>query len=333
MIKRILILEKNCSFIIQKLKKKGFICDENYYDSTDKINLSLYDGIILRSRLKIDNEFIKKAINLKFIARIGSGIENIDKYYAFKRGITLISSPEGNKDSVAEHAIGMLLCAMNHIIVSNQQIKKGIWNRENNRGMEIMKKTIGIIGYGNTGKSLAKKLSGFDTSILCYDTLPNVGDIYANQVDMSTIFQKSDVISLHVPYTKKTKGMINYNFIQKFYKPFYFINTSRGECVITNHLVKALKNGKIYAACLDVLEYENLLYENIFHYNQNNKQSKTFFDLIYSEKVILTPHIAGWTKESKSKMDEIIIEKIILLNQQLNSKKIMQNLNDSDSDN
>ncbi|WP_185872514.1 2-hydroxyacid dehydrogenase [Blattabacterium cuenoti] len=317
MIKRILILEKNHPFIIYTLKKKGFICDENYHDSYDKMNLSIYDGIVLRSRLKIDNKFIKKAKNLKFIARIGSGTENIDKDYAFKKGITLISSPEGNKDAVAEHAIGMLLCLMNHIIRSNHQIQKGKWYREKNRGKEIMKKTIGIIGYGNTGKSFAKKLSGFNAKILCYDILPNIGDTYAKQVHMNKIFQKSDVISLHVPYTKKTKGMINYNFIKRFSKPFYLINTSRGGCIITNHLVKALKNGKIYGACLDVLEYENSSFENIFN---KNTLPKSFFYLIHSDQVILTPHIAGWTKESKYKMDKKIVEKIILLNKKLNLK-------------
>ncbi len=312
MIKKILILDKNHPFIIYKLKKKGFICDENYEDTTDKINLSAYDGVILKSRLKIDKEFIEKAKNLKFIARIGSGTENIDKDHIIKKGITLISSPEGNKDAVAEHAIGMLLCMMNHIIHSHQQIITGKWSRETNRGIEIMGKTIGIIGYGNTGKSFSKKLSGFDAKILCYDILPEVGDFYAKQVNMSTIFKKSDIISIHVPYTKKTKGMINYDFIKKFYKPFYLINTSRGGCLITNHLVKALKNGKIHGACLDVLEYENFFSSNIF---VNKKFHKSFLYLIHSNKVLFTPHIAGWTKESKFKMDKKIVEKIIFLNQ------------------
>ncbi|BAR92098.1 2-hydroxyacid dehydrogenase [Blattabacterium cuenoti] len=312
MIKKILILDKNHPFIIYKLKKKGFICDENYNDPTNQINLSTYDGVILRSRLKIDKEFIEKAKNLKFIARIGSGTENIDKDHAIKKGITLISSPEGNKDAVAEHAIGMLLCMMNHMIHSHQQIITGKWSRETNRGIEIMGKTIGIIGYGNTGKSFAKKLSGFDAKILCYDILPKVGDVYAKQVNMSTIFKKSDVISLHVPYTKRTKGMINYDFIKRFYKPFYLINTSRGGCLITSHLAKALKNGKIYGACLDVLEYENFSFNHIF---LNQKFHKSFLYLIHSNKVIFTPHIAGWTKESKFKMDKKIVEKIIFLNQ------------------
>ncbi|WP_185860496.1 2-hydroxyacid dehydrogenase [Blattabacterium cuenoti] len=316
MIKKILILDQNHPFIIYKLKKEGFICDENYKDSTDIIDISSYDGVILRSRLKIDKKFIKKATNLKFIARIGSGTENIDKDYAVKKGIIIISSPEGNKDAVAEHAIGMLLCIMNYIIRSHQQIiTRGKWNREINRGIEIMGKTIGVIGYGNTGKAFAKKLSGFDAKILCYDILPKVGDVYAKQVNMNSIFTKSDIVSLHVPYTKETKGMINYNFIKKFCKPFYLINTSRGGCVITSHLAKALKNGKIYGACLDVLEYENFSFNNIFHYY---KLPKSFLYLIHSKKVIFTPHIAGWTKESKYKMDQKIVEKIIFLSQKLN---------------
>ncbi|AWU43713.1 hydroxyacid dehydrogenase [Blattabacterium sp. (Cryptocercus kyebangensis)] len=321
MIKKILILDKNHPFIIYKLRKEGFICNENYYDPIEKIIkiISLYDGIILRSRLKIDKEFIKKAKNLKFIARVGSGTENIDQNYAFKNGVTLISSPKGNKDAVAEHAIAMLLSMMNHIIRSNQEIRKGKWNRESNRGIEIMGKTIGIIGYGNTGKAFAKKISGFEPTIFCYDILPKVGDIYAEQVDMKTIFMKSDIISLHVPYTKDTKGMVNEIFIKKFFKPFYFINTSRGGCVLTEHLVTALKNGKIYGACLDVLEYEKYSFEHFFYHR---KLPKNFFYLIYSDKVILTPHIAGWTKESKYKMEKEIVEKIIFLKKSLYNSSI-----------
>ncbi|WP_185857739.1 NAD(P)-dependent oxidoreductase [Blattabacterium cuenoti] len=316
MIKKILILDKNHPFIIYKLKKEGFICDENYNDAEDRIDLSRYHGIILRSRLKIDKKFIERAKKLKFIARIGSGTENIDIDYAIKKGIILISSPKGNKDAVAEHAIGMLLCLMNCIVRSHQQIiTKGKWNREINRGIEIMGKTIGIIGYGNTGKAFAKKLSGFNVQTLCYDILPDIGDIYAKQVNINTIFKKSDIISLHVPYTQKTKGMINYNFIKKFCKPFYLINTSRGGCLIINHLAEALKNGKICGACLDVLEYENSSFNKIFH---NHKLYKSFFYLIHSNKVIFTPHIAGWTKESKYKMDKEIVEKIIFLNQKFN---------------
>jgi Phosphoglycerate dehydrogenase and related dehydrogenases len=313
MIKKIIILDRNHPFIIYKLKKEGFICDENYNDSIDKINISVYDGVILRSRLKINKKFIRKAKNLKFIARIGSGTENIDKDYATKKGITLISSPEGNKDAVAEHAIGMLLCMMNHIIYSHIQITNGKWSRESNRGSEIMGKTIGIIGYGNTGKAFAKKLSSFDAKILCYDILPKVGDIYAKQVNINTIFKKSDIISLHVPYTEKTKGIINYDFIKKFCKPFYLINTSRGKCVITSHLVEALKNGKISGACLDVLEYENFSFNKISKFT-----TKNFSYLIHSKKVIFTPHVAGWTKESKYKMDKKIVEKIIFLKKKLN---------------
>ncbi|WP_185878222.1 NAD(P)-dependent oxidoreductase [Blattabacterium cuenoti] len=312
MIKRILILDKDHPYIIYKLRKEGFICDENYSDPIEKIIkiIFLYDGIILRSRFKLNKNLLKAAKKLRFIARIGSGVENIDKDYAYKNRITLISTPEGNRDSVAEHAIAMLLSIMNHLFISNQEIKKGKWNRESNRGREIKGKTVGIIGYGYTGKAFAKKLSGFEATILCYDILPKVGDIYAQQVDMNTIFLKSDIISLHVPYTRKTKGMINEHFIKNFSKPFYFINTSRGGCVLTDHLVKALKNGKICGACLDVIEYEKCSFENFFYHR---KIPKNFFYLIHSKKVILTPHIAGWTKESKYKMAQIIVKKIISL--------------------
>ncbi|WP_185866365.1 2-hydroxyacid dehydrogenase [Blattabacterium cuenoti] len=312
MIKRILILDKDHPYIIYKLRKEGFICDENYSDPLEEIIkfISLYDGIILRSRLKLNKNVLKAAKKLRFIARIGSGVENIDEDYVHKKRITLISTPEGNRDSVAEHAIAMLLSIMNHLFISNQEIRKGKWNRESNRGREIKGKTIGIIGYGNTGKAFAKKLSGFEVTILCYDILPKIGDIYAKQVDMKTIFMKSDIISLHVPYTNKTKGMINEHFIKNFSKPFYFINTSRGGCVLTDHLVKALKNGKIHGACLDVIEYEKCSFENFFYHR---KFPKNFFYLLHSKNVILTPHIAGWTKESKYKMAQIIVKKILCL--------------------
>ncbi|WP_185850780.1 NAD(P)-dependent oxidoreductase [Blattabacterium cuenoti] len=307
--KRILILDKIHPFILKKLRINGFFCNEKYSESEEEIKKTIfsYNGIILKSRLKIDKNFLNKAMNLKFIARVGSGIENIDQEYAYKKNIKLITSPEGNKDSVAEHAIGMLLSIMNHICISNEEIRKGKWNRELNKGKEIKGKTIGIIGYGNTGKAFAKKISSFNAKILCYDILPNKGDQNAIQVDINKIYKESDIISLHIPYTRNTKGMINENFIKNFKKPFYLINTSRGKCVFIDHLINAIKYGKILGACLDVIDYESNLFENLF---RNKKFSKKFYNFLQSKNIILTPHIAGLTKESERKMANIIVKKI-----------------------
>lgn len=320
MIKKILFLSKDHPFISYKLKKEGFICnfnDKKYFNDKKNINeISLYDGIIVKND-KIEKKVLKNMKNIKFIARIGSGTENIDKEYLSKRKISLINSPEGNKDSVAEHAIGMLLSITNNISSSYQEIRKGKWRRKKNKGLEIMGKTIGIIGYGNTGKSFAKKLSNFDVKkIIFYDIIDGIDDKYAKQVNLETIFSQSDIISLHVPYNKKTKGIINYNFINRFNKSFYLINTSRGKCIVTNDLVKALKYGKIRGACLDVLEYENCSFNRII-FNKKKSVYKDFLYLIRSNKVIITPHIAGLTKESKYKMEKIIVNKIIMLNNKL----------------
>ena len=304
---KILHLDTTHPFLGKELEKIGFT---NYYDfKTIKSELKISDffGIIIRSRISIDKDFIDKCKNLKFIARIGSGIENIDVDYAKQKGIQIISTPEGNSNAVGEHALGMLLSILNNINSSNSEVKKGIWNRESNRGIELKNKTVGLIGYGNTGKSFAKKLIGFDVNTIFYDIKKIEKDNYANPVSLNYLKDNSDIISLHVSMTEESIGLINKNFIESCAKPFWLINTSRGSCIIINDLVKGLKDGKVLGAGLDVIAFEKKSFEKLT-VNENDQSNLNYLNS--SNNVILTPHIAGWTQESKIRLVKIALEKI-----------------------
>lgn len=304
---KILHLDTTHPFLGKELEKIGFT---NYYDfKTIKSELKISDffGIIIRSRISIDKNFIDKCKNLKFIARIGSGIENIDVDYAKQKGIQIISTPEGNSNAVGEHALGMLLSILNNINSSNSEVKKGIWNRESNRGIELKNKTVGLIGYGNTGKSFAKKLNGFDVNTIFYDVKKIKKDDYANPVSLNYLKDNSDIISLHVSMTEESIGLINKNFIESCAKPFWLINTSRGSCIIINDLVKGLKDGKVLGAGLDVIAFEKKSFEKLT-VNENDQSNLNYLNS--SNNVILTPHIAGWTQESKIGLVKIALEKI-----------------------
>ena len=304
---KILHLDTTHPFLGKELEKIGFT---NYYDfKTIKSELKISDffGIIIRSRISIDKDFIDKCKNLKFIARIGSGIENIDVDYAKQKGIQVISTPEGNSNAVGEHALGMLLSILNNINSSNTEVKKGIWNRESNRGIELNNKTVGLIGYGNTGKSFAKKLIGFDVNTIYYDIKKIEKDNYANPVSLNYLKDNSDIISLHVSMTEESIGLINKNFIESCAKPFWLINTSRGSCIIINDLVKGLKDGKVLGAGLDVIAFEKKSFEKLT-VNENDQSNLNYLNS--SNNVILTPHIAGWTQESKIGLVKIALEKI-----------------------
>lgn len=306
---KILHLDTNHPLLIAQLGEHGFENHEDYHSSKSEIEQKIhqYDGIVLRSRFAIDRIFIDKATHLKFIARVGAGLENIDVQYAQNKGIQLISSPEGNRNAVGEHTLAMLLALLNNLKKSDNEIKIGKWLREENRGFELDYMTVGIIGYGNMGKSFAKKLRGFDCSVVCYDILPHVGDINAKQVSLEEFFEVVDVVSLHTPQTPQTTGMINTEFISKFKKPFWFLNTARGKSVITADLVQALKQNKILGAGLDVLEYEKSSFEDFF----TSDLPSDFQYLLQAPQVILTPHIAGWTIESKTKLAQVIVDKIV----------------------
>ena len=304
---KILLLDKNHPLITEQLSEKGFVLEEDFSSSYEQVleKIHLYEGIIIRSRIPLDAHFLEKAKNLKFIARVGAGMENIDITKAQELGIKLINSPEGNKDAVAEHVIGTLLALINRLFISSNEVKKGIWLREENRGEEILGKTFGIIGYGNMGKAVAKRLSGFGCKTIFYDIKPNLSDEFATQVSLQELQENADILSLHTPLTEDTLYMIDEEFISKMKKNFYFINTARGKNLETSALVNALKSGKIKGACLDVLEYEKTSFENLETKNEDLEY------LLNSEKAIITPHIAGWTHESKIKLAQVIVDKIL----------------------
>lgn len=306
---KILHLDTNHPLLLSELKAAGFTNVEAYDASKEAIEKVIheYDGIVIRSRFKIDKPFLDAAKKLKFIARVGAGLDSIDVAYAEKKGITLIAAPEGNKNAVGEHTLGMLLSLFNHLKRADTEVKSGVWNRESNRGVELDGKTVGIIGYGNMGKAFAKKLKGFQCTALCYDIKEGVGNKNATQVSLQTLFDLCDVVSLHTPWTPQTDKMINTAFIERFKKPFWFLNTARGKSVVTEDLVKALKSGKILGAGLDVLEYEKSSFEALF----SSEMPKPLQELIAMDNVLLTPHIAGWTVESKEKLAQTIVEKII----------------------
>ena len=306
---KILHLDTNHKLLIDQLADAGFQNDEDYTSSKSEVEAKIheYDGIIIRSRFSIDKTFLDKATNLKFIGRVGAGLENIDCEYAEKKLVKLIAAPEGNSNAVGEHALGLLLSLFNKLNRADRQVRKGRWLREENRGLELDEKVVGLIGYGNMGKAFAKKLRGFDVDVICYDLQSGVDDENCKQVPLEELQEKADVLSLHMPQTPLTKRMINTEFIAGFKKPFWLINTARGSAVVTKDLVQALKTKKILGAGLDVLEYEKSSFENLF---DSNEIPVDFKFLIQSENVILTPHVAGWTIESKLKLAQTIVDKI-----------------------
>ena len=307
---KVLHLDKNHPLILEQLQGLGFSNEEDYSSSKEEIlqKIDAYDGIIIRSRFKLDQAFISAAKNVKFIGRLGAGLENIDTEFASAQGIQLFSAPEGNRNAVGEHALGMLLSLFNKLNKADQEVRNGKWLREENRGVELEGKTVGIIGYGNMGKSFAKKLQGFDVKVLCYDIQKNVGDQFAKQVSLEEFQQNVEVLSLHTPLTETTNSMVDAKFINSFKNNFWFINTGRGQSVVTSDLVEALKSGKVLGAGLDVLEYEKTSFENLF--TSAAQMPEAFQYLINAENVLLSPHVAGWTIESKRKLAQVIVDKI-----------------------
>lgn len=309
---KILFIDSNHPCLHGELEAAGFSCDLHYDWSREKIltELPAYNGIVIRSRIAIEKEIIDRASVLKFIARAGAGMENIDQVYAESRGIKCLNAPEGNRDAVGEHAIGMLLALMNNIVKAHNEVKQGKWLREENRGTEICGKTIGIIGYGNMGCAFAQRLAGFGTTVLAYDKYKrNFSGRWAKEAAPDELFEKADIISLHVPLTHETDYMVNNSFLQKFKKKIYIVNTARGRVIKTNDLVEQLKTGRVLGACLDVLEYESLSFDNV----NRDRMPEPLRYLIQCPNVILTPHIAGWTTESHKKIAQTLARKIIEL--------------------
>jgi len=302
---RILFIDIVHPFLKQELEKQNYICETAYDKSKTEIQeiIHNYQGVIIRSRFIIDKGFIDYASELKFIARAGSGLENINVNYAESKNINCYNAGEGNRQAVAEHALGMLLSLFNNLNKADQEVRNGKWEREENRGLELSGRTIGIIGYGNTGSAFAQILKGFDVTILAYDKYLTE---HPYQSTMESIFKQADIVSLHVPLNTETTYLVNDEFIHKFEKDFYLINTARGKCVNTKSLVLALEKGEIKGACLDVLEYEKKSFENL---NQEGFTAE-MQDLLDSPKTMLSPHIAGWTQESNVKITEVLLKKI-----------------------
>ncbi len=306
---KVLFLDKIYSDLKNNLTRNGIICVENPTENKNQIlkKIHQFDGIVLRSRLKIDRDFIRKSSHLKFIARFGSGMENIDVLEAKKYQIECINAPKGNSNAVGEHSLGLLLSLMNNINASNLEVKNGMWKREKNRGIELSKKTIGIIGYGNAGKAFSEKLIGFNCKILAYDKYKkNYQNKFVKESSIKKIFKHADIVSLHIPLTKETEYLINNDFLNRFSKNIFLLNTSRGKIVKTSDLITNLKSGKILGAGLDVLENESKSFEKL------NKTKNSDLDFLKThEKVILTPHIAGWSFESNKLMCKILTKKIL----------------------
>lgn len=310
--RKILFIDTTHPILLEKLEQYGFQCDcfPDFEREDFKKIIQNYVGIIIRSKIKIDQEIIDKATKLKFIGRVGAGMENIAFDYAALKGIKCFNAPEGNRDAVGEHAIGMLLALLNNLLVADKEVRKGIWRREENRGVELGGKTIGIIGYGNTGGAFAKRIKSFGVEILAYDKYKfDFSDEFVSEATMKEIFQNCDIISFHVPLTAETTYLCDKDFLKKFKKNIYLINTSRGMVVKTADLVEFLESGKVTGACLDVLENEKSSFESLSN-DQLPNELKRLFQM---KNVILSPHIAGWTHESNLKMAMTIYQKITSL--------------------
>ncbi len=306
----VLFVDTTHPVLSEKLTMAGMKCEYRPDIKKSEVEESIhrYEGLIIRSKFTLDRKILEKGERLKFIGRLGSGLENIDTGYALSKNIACLNSPEGNRDAVGEHALGLLLSIMNNISKSDNEVKEGKWFREVNRGTEIQGKTVGIIGYGNTGSAFARCLKGFNASVIAYDKYKSgYSDDYVRESTLEDIFDNADILSLHVPLTKETTYMADISFLGNFKKDIFLLNTSRGKVVKTPALVEYLKTGKIKGAGLDVLEYEKKSFEEL-----HRKDLPDYFHfLLEHPKVILTPHIAGWTHESSIKMAEILADKII----------------------
>lgn len=307
---RILLADSNHSILEETLRAAGHDCDALWQLSAEELQqiLPQYDGLVIRSRFKVTNALLAQCPDLKCIGRVGAGMENIDVAYAESHGVRCLCVPEGNRDAVGEHAIGMLLMLLNHLKKADAEVRHGTWLRAENRGTEISGKTIAVIGYGYMGSSFAEKLSGFGCRILAHDKYKKgFGNEKIKEAALGEIFESADIVSLHLPLTEETKYYVNADFLSRFKKPVYIINTARGKCLNTADLVAAMESGKVPGACLDVLEYESVSFENL----DVTRLPGPMQYLIKSERVILSPHIAGWTHESNYKMSRMIAEKMI----------------------
>ena len=310
---KVLLIDTMHPSFSKMLIENGIEVEEGYHLSREEIlaSINIYSGLAIRSRFKLDASFLDAATgSIKVIGRAGAGMENIDVMHATKLGIHCVNAPEGNRDAVGEHAIGMLLMLMNHLRRADAEVRNGIWRREENRGDELEGKTIGLIGFGNMGSAFARRLTGFGVRILVVDpyiTISKEKFPHVEQVDMATLQREADVVSLHVPLTDETRNMINRQWFSALSKPIWFINTARGKNLVTADLTEAIENGIVRSAALDVLEYEAISFEKI----DAASLPLPFQYLVKSDRVVLSPHIAGWTHESNEKIARFLAQKMI----------------------
>lgn len=307
---KILFLNRTHSILPERLRAAGHEVVENLQDNKAVIeqHLSDYQGVVMRSRVTVDKQFLDAGKHLKFIARAGAGLEHIDLGYAKEQGVTILSSPEGSRDAVGEHAIGMLLGLMHNLTRADREVRNGKWIREGNRGVEVGGKTVGIIGYGNMGQAFARKISGFGVRTIAYDKFKsNYGDEFAEAVDLETIFAESDIVSFHIPYLSENHLLVNNTYLSRFKKPIFLVNTARGIILDTADLVAHLEKGSVRGAALDVLEYE----ESSFQKMNLKDLPAPFQYLIKADNVVLAPHIAGWSVESRKGHATVLADKIL----------------------
>ena len=307
--RKIIIADEMHPSIVPDLKKAGFEVDYLPDISREMLKESIhqYHGIIIRSKTDLDREMIDLAHNLKYIARAGAGTDKIDESYCNYKEIAILNAPEGNRDALGEHAIGILLTLLNKIHISDRQIRRSVWDREGNRGTEIKDKVVGIIGYGNMGSAFAQRLSGFECRVLAYDKYKkNYGDKYAIASDMEQLYEEVDILSFHVPLTEETLGLYNFDFFSKFKKDLYLVNTARGPVLPLKDLIRLLDDGKILGAALDVLEKEKLS-------KFTNEEKERFDNLIERDNVVFTPHVGGWSFESYKRINDTLVGKIVSL--------------------
>jgi len=307
---KVIFIDSVHPILFERLEKAGFTCEwKNHLNRKEILAiLPKYQGAVIRSKFKFDEEVFKRADQLHWIARSGAGMENIDQNIAKQKGIKCYNSPEGNRDAVAEHALGMLLSLFNQLKQSDIEVRNAEWNREKNRGLELKGKTVGILGYGFMGEAFAKRLKGFDLNVIAYDKYKSeFGNEYVEEVSLEDFYLRTEILSVHLPLTKETQNLIDNDYIHHFKQNLYIVNTARGKNIKTDDLVTALKSGKIKGACLDVLEYEKVSFEAL----KKEELPEAFQYLSRSNKVILTPHVAGWTVESYYKLSNVLADKII----------------------
>jgi D-3-phosphoglycerate dehydrogenase len=288
------------------LEALGFQCSYRPVRYAESLELAgTFEIAVIRSRFKMDRAWLNAMKGLRCIARVGAGMENIDAEYAATLGIACVNAPEGNRQAVAEQALGMLLILMNHLRRADTEVRNGIWRREENRGFEVEGKTIAIVGLGNNGSAFAKVLRGFDAQVIAYDPYKTAHpDQAATLVSMERVWSEADIVSLHVPLTEETRYLVNSEWLERFTKPIWLLNLARGKCLRIADLVRALDSGKVRGAALDVHEYESVSFE------KNEAQAPEWIELVKRENVVLSPHIGGWTHESNKKMAQILIQKI-----------------------